>query len=291
MRIKFSKMQGCGNDYVYVDCNENTELIQKYFGNARRNFGDSVKKLSDRRYGIGGDGVILICPSEVADCKMRIFNADGTEGKVCGNGIRCVAAFLMDKGKFKGKNIKIETLSGVKTLGFLDFSSGVYHFEVNMGKPEFLPQKIPVDIGGEKVFLKDATVKGKEYKISCVSMGNPHCIIFCDEVWQKDIASVGRDFQASSLFPEGINVEFVEVLNNSEISMRVWERGSGETLACGTGACASVVSAVECGFCEKGEDIDVNLRGGKLKIKYDSEGTVWMTGPAQKVFEGEIEID
>lgn len=280
MKIKFTKMHGCGNDYVYIDC------FDRIIDNPQK----LSMILSDRRYGIGGDGIILICASDKADAKMRIFNKDGSEGKMCGNGIRCVAKYLWDSGKIKNKeSIKIETLSGVKTLEILNDSGNESVIKVDMGKADLNSQNIPMIFEKEKVINEPITVNTESYNITCVSMGNPHCVIFCDEVYSAKVKEIGSKLSSHRIFPEGANVEFVSMSDSNNLIMRVWERGSGETLACGSGACASVVAAAENGFCKKGEDITVHLRGGKLVVNYSDNG-VFLTGNAVKVFEGEIEV-
>lgn len=280
MRIKFTKMHGCGNDYIYINCfNQNVDDPEKLSMN-----------LSDRRYGIGGDGIILICPSDVACAKMRIFNKDGSEGKMCGNGIRCVAKYLYDSGMTKSKtNIKIETLSGVKTADILENSGNESTIKVDMGKADLNPANIPIISEKEKVVNEPVTVNSDTYNITCVSMGNPHCVIFCNEVYSASVKEIGSKLSSHRIFPEGVNVEFVSKVDSENLTMRVWERGSGETLACGSGACASVVAATENGLCEKGKDVAVHLRGGKLIVNYSDKG-VFLTGNAIKVFEGEIEV-
>ena len=280
MKIKFTKMHGCGNDYVYIDC------FDRVIDNPQK----LSMILSDRRYGIGGDGIILICASDKADAKMRIFNKDGSEGKMCGNGIRCVAKYLWDSGKVKSKeNIKIETLSGVKTLEILSDSGNESVIKVDMGKADLNSNNIPMIFEKEKVINEPITVNMENYNITCVSMGNPHCVIFCDEVYSAKVKEIGSKLSSHRIFPEGVNVEFVSESDSNNLIMRVWERGSGETLACGSGACASVVAAVENGLCKKSEDITVHLRGGKLVVNYSDSG-VFLTGNAVKVFEGEIEV-
>lgn len=280
MKIKFTKMHGCGNDYVYINC------FDRVIDNPQK----LSMILSDRRYGIGGDGIILICASDKADAKMRIFNKDGSEGKMCGNGIRCIAKYLWDSGKVKSKeNIKIETLSGVKTLEILSDSGNESVIKVDMGKADLNSRNIPMIFEKEKVINEPITVNTENYNITCVSMGNPHCVIFCDEVYSTKVKEIGSKLSSHRIFPEGVNVEFVSKSNSNNLIMRVWERGSGETLACGSGACASVVAAAENGLCKKGEDITVHLRGGKLVVNYSDSG-VFLTGNAVKVFEGEIEV-
>lgn len=279
MRLKFIKMQGCGNDYIYFDC------FNQIINNPRV----LSIKLSDRRYGIGGDGIILICHSNFADAKMRMFNLDGSEGKMCGNGIRCVGKYLFDNNIAKKSEISIETLSGIKSLKVLGNSGKAELLTVNMGKPELIAEKIPVNLNLNKVIDYETTFGGKNYSITCVSMGNPHCVVFCNDINSIDIEKIGPMFENSELFPEKINTEFVEIVDKNMLNMRVWERGSGETLACGTGASAAVVAAVLNGFCAKNEDVKVNLKGGVLTINY-ADDAVYMTGDAKKVFEGVIEV-
>ena len=278
-KLKFTKMHGCGNDYIYFNC------FNQQIDNPE---GLSVR-LSDRRYGIGGDGVILICPSEVADAKMRMFNLDGSEGKMCGNGIRCVAKYLYDNGMVTGDNVNIETLSGIKTIKVYKHDGVVKRLRVDMGKAELNPALIPVAINKDKVINEPVNIEGKDYNITCVSMGNPHCVVFVNNVDAIDLEKVGPAFENSELFPERVNAEFVHIVDSHTIIMRVWERGSGETWACGTGACAVAVAAVENGYCNKNENITIKLKGGDLDIKY-TDDTVYMTGGAENVFEGEVEL-
>lgn len=280
MGLKFTKMHGCGNDYIYINC----------FNQSVSDPSQLSSLISDRRYSIGGDGIILICPSEKADAKMRIFNKDGSEGKMCGNGIRCVAKYLLDYGIVKkDKNLKIETLSGIKDLDVLENSEKEALVRVNMGEASLNADDIPMIFEKEKVISEPITINDEKYKITCVSMGNPHCVIFCDEVYSAKVKDVGSKLSSHKMFPEGVNVEFVSVVDDANLTMRVWERGSGETLACGSGACASVVAAVQNGLCEKNKDITVHLRGGKLTVRYSDDG-VFLMGNAVKVFEGEIEV-
>ena len=280
MKLKFTKMHGCGNDYVYVNCFEQT-------------IEDPAKLsclLSDRRHSIGGDGIILIFKSEVADAKMKIFNKDGSEGKMCGNGIRCVAKYLYDSGLIKNKDdIKIETLSGIKYLKILENKDNEALVKVNMGKADLSSKSIPMIFEKDTVINEPITLNNEVYNITCVSMGNPHAVIFCDEVYSAKVKEIGSKLSSHRIFPEGVNVEFVGIVDKNNITMRVWERGSGETLACGSGACASVVAAVENGFCNKNEDVTVHLRGGKLIVNYSDE-RVFLTGNAVRVFEGEITV-
>ncbi len=279
VKLKFTKMHGCGNDYIYFNC------FEQKINNPE---GISVR-FSDRHYGIGGDGVILICPSKVADAKMRIFNMDGSEGKMCGNGIRCVGKYMFDNKMVEGNEVKIETLSGIKTLRAYRHDGIVDVLTVDMGKAELNAELIPVAMNKEKVIDEPVSIDGKSYNITCVSMGNPHCVVFCDNVEKVDLERIGPMFENNELFPERINTEFVKIVDDHTIEMRVWERGSGETWACGTGACASAVAAVENGYCKKNERITVKLKGGNLVIEY-TDDTVYLTGHAQNVFEGEIEL-
>lgn len=272
-------MHGCGNDYIYFDC----------FNQDIKNPEELSVKLSNRRYGIGGDGIILICRSNIADAKMRIFNLDGSEGKMCGNGIRCVGKYLYDNSIVEKNAIKIETLSGVKFLKILKNNEKSGLVTVNMGKPELIAQKIPVNLKEDKVINYEVSFGSKKYNINCVSMGNPHCVVFCKDINSIDLEKIGPIFENNELFPEKINTEFVEIIDKNLINMRVWERGSGETLACGTGASAAVVVAVLNGFCEKNNDVKVVLKGGSLIINYRDEA-VYMTGNAEKVFEGTVEV-
>lgn len=277
--MKFYKMHGIGNDYIYFDC-MNKEI---------KNPEQLSVKLSDRHFSIGGDGVILLCPSKIADCKMRMFNADGSEGKMCGNGIRCVGKLAHDLGYVTGDTCTVETLSGVKTLRFFLGKDGkVESVKVDMGAAVLNGEKIPSDITGEKVVNYPLNVGGQIYGVTLVSMGNPHCVVFADPD-KTDVETLGRQFENHSAFPDRINTEFVKEEGRNRLKMRVWERGSGETFACGTGACACAVAAVLNGLCDKGEEITVSLLGGELKIVYTDE-TVYMTGGATLAFTGDIEI-
>ncbi len=281
MKLSFTKMHGCGNDYVYFNC----------FSAEVPNPEKLAVTLSDHHFGIGGDGIILICPSDVADAKMRMFNADGSEGKMCGNGIRCVGKYLYDYGMISGKTeITVETLSGIKTLQLYPENGKVKTVRVDMGAAMLNPKDIPVYLDGERVVDAPLVIDEKVYHITCVSMGNPHCVVFVKEdVDSLDLERIGPKFENNPLFPERVNTEFVNILSDGTLKMRVWERGSGETWACGTGACAVGVTAVLSGLFKKGEDITVHLRGGDLTINYTDQ-TVLMTGPATTVFEGTIEI-
>ncbi len=275
--LTFTKMHGCGNDYIYFNCFEDPVEAPEQL----------AVRLSDRHKGVGGDGVILICPSEIADAKMCMFNLDGSEGKMCGNGIRCVAKYVFDHGIVRKKELKIETLSGIKTCTVHERNGKAEAITVDMGKAILTPGKIPVNLTGEAVIGRKVLLAGEEREITCVSMGNPHCVIFGGDPDQLELERIGPGFERDPLFPEQVNTEFIQVLDDHTLKMRVWERGSGETMACGTGACASAVAAVLNGYCPKGEDILVHLRGGDLTINYTEE-RVLMTGEAVEVFTGQI---
>ncbi len=279
MLRKFYKMHGIGNDYIYFDCMQ--EDVPDPSALAVR--------LSDRHFSIGGDGVILLRPSSVADCRMSMFNADGSEGMMCGNGIRCVGKLAHDLGYVKGNRCTIETLSGIKTLEFNIGSDGkVSSAKVDMGAAVLTPSLIPCTLDGESVINRPVEIDGREWNVTLVSMGNPHCVVFEDPE-KLDLEKIGPLFENSPLFPKRINTEFVRVIRRNELKMRVWERGSGETWACGTGACATAVAAVLNGYADKNAPITVHLRGGNLTITYTDE-TVFMEGGATLVFVGEIEI-
>ncbi len=276
--LKFTKMQGSGDDYIFfnnqcgiITCPESLSI-----------------EFADRHRGIGGDGIVLIENSIVADARMRVFNMDGSEGKMAGNSIRCVAKYLYDNDIVKKTEMTIATASGIRELQLFTRNGRVSSVTVNMGKAYFEPSKIPVNIEGERVINHPMTVGDKKYQINCLSVGNPHCVVFVDNVDKVDLEKVGPEFENFGLFPERINTEFVRVVNESTIKMRVWERGNGETPACGTGACAAVVAAVENGFCPKGEDITVKVRGGDLIVNYTDE-RIMLTGDCNTVYKGEIE--
>ncbi|MBD8916692.1 MAG: diaminopimelate epimerase [Pseudobutyrivibrio sp.] len=284
--MKFTKMHGCGNDYVYVDCTK--EVIPDIAATAVR--------VSDRHFGIGSDGLILIKSSEVADFEMDMYNADGSRGKMCGNGIRCVAKYVYDHGLTNKTEITVDTQAGIKTLQLTVCDGKVSKVRVDMGEPVLIPQEIPVkasvlglaDDRREAIVAQPFTVANSSYDITCVSMGNPHCITFIDEdVRSFPLEAIGSLFEKHELFPEGVNTEFVNIIDTEHLRMRVWERGSGETLACGTGACAVAVASYLNGF--TGRKVDVELMGGHLEIVYDAATNhVFMTGPATEVFSGEI---
>jgi diaminopimelate epimerase/carbamoyl-phosphate synthase large subunit len=283
MRYSFVKMHGAGNDYIYFD-GFNGKPVP-------RNPEAASVVLSRRSFSVGGDGLVLILPDPDADARMRIFNADGSEGKMCGNGIRCVGKYLWDYGICKKETLRIQTNSGIKTLKLnIDGNGKVKSAVVDMGKPEFDPVKIPVI--AENAF--GVTVNAGKYgklRVDCVSMGNPHAVCVTDSVDKIELDKIGPLVEHSDLFPERVNVEFIEVLGKHSLKFRVWERGSGETLACGTGICASVAVACEKGLCPKDESISVHAKGGCLDINYKSDGHIYMTGPAEISFTGEVEIN
>ena len=277
--MKFTKMHGIGNDYVYVNC----------FEESVKNPAEVSKFVSDRHFGIGSDGLILISPSAIADFRMNIYNADGSQAEMCGNGIRCVAKYVYDYGLTDKTEISVETLAGIKYLRLQVENGKVANVEVNMGAPILEPKEIPVAVEESPVVNVPVEVKGKIYHMTCVSMGNPHAIIFMKNVKDLDIAAIGPYFENHTVFPKRTNTEFVEVLDRNTVNMRVWERGSDETLACGTGACATTVACI---LNDKTEnEVTVHLLGGDLKIRWDREANqVYMTGPATVVFDGEITL-
>lgn len=286
--MKFTKMHGCGNDYVYVDCTK--EVIP--------NLSETAIRVSDRHFGIGSDGLILIKASDVADFEMDMYNADGSRGKMCGNGIRCVAKYVYDHGLTDKTTITVNTLSGIKTLKLTVEDGKVSKVRVDMGEPELIPAQVPVkasvlglaDDRREAIVAEPLEIKGRSYDITCVSMGNPHCITFIGEdVRDFPLEEVGPVFEKHELFPERVNTEFINVIDKDHLRMRVWERGSGETLACGTGACAVAVASYLNGF--TGRSVDIELLGGHLEVVYDEKTNhVFMTGPATEVFSGEIDL-
>ena len=279
MKLQFTKMHGCGNDYIYFNC------MDKELDNPEQ----LSIMLSDRHFSIGGDGIIMICHSDVTDARMRMFNADGSEGKMCGNATRCIGKYLYDNGSVKKDKISLETLSGIKYLDLTVENGKVKLVSVDMGKAILAPSEIPVTLSGDVAVNVPHIVNGKDYSITCVSMGNPHCVVFGGDPDEIELEKIGPCFENDPIFPERVNTEFAQIIDEHTIKMRVWERGSGETLACGTGACATAVAAVLCGYCKKGEDITLKLRGGELIINYTDE-RVLMTGPAAVSFTGEVEI-
>lgn len=277
--MKFTKMEGCGNDYVYVNGFE--EKID--------NPNEVAIAVSDRHFGIGSDGLIIINPSEVADFKMCMYNADGSEGKMCGNGIRCVAKYVYDFKLTDKDVITVETLSGIKTLKLNVENGKVKTVRVNMGAPILECDKVPVKYDDEKMINKPVKVDGKTFNITCVSMGNPHTVTFINDTDNLEIEKIGPKFENNEIFPDKVNTEFIQIIDKKTVKMRVWERGSGETFACGTGACASVVASVLNRLTEN--KVTVKLLGGELEIEYNQdENTVYMTGPARVVFTGEYDI-
>lgn len=278
--MNFTKMHGIGNDYVYVDCTKR-ELKKPE---------EIARFVSDRHFGIGSDGLILIKRSEVADFYMDMYNADGSKGEMCGNGIRCVAKYVYDYGLTDKKELTIETLAGIKELVLTIEEDKVAKVRVNMGAPILAPEKIPVLASKKPVVKEPIVVDDKEWEMTCVSVGNPHAIVFLEEpVSTFPIEKVGPSFEHHKRFPNRINTEFVEVINRDRIKMRVWERGANETFACGTGACASVVAAILNGYCNK--KVTVELLGGELEIEWkDADNGIYMTGSATTVFDGQITL-
>ena len=279
MNLKFTKMHGCGNCYLYFNCFE--QQIDDPAALA--------VELSDIHFGVGSDGIILICPSDKADARMRMFNADGSEGKMCGNGIRCVGKYLYEHGLVGNRTeITVDTLSGIKTLRLTVENGEVTGVRVNMGAPILEPAQIPARFDENPAVRVPLIIDEKLYRVTAVSMGNPHCVTFLKEdVDSLDLEKLGPKFEHHPAFPERVNTEFLNVVGENELKMRVWERGSGETWACGTGACASAVASVLCGLCDRSKPILLHLRGGDLTIEY-AEDAVYMTGPAANVFEGVV---
>ena len=271
-------MHGIGNDYIYVNCFEETVSEPEKV---------SVI-LSDRHKGIGSDGLVLIMPSDKADFRMRIFNADGSEAMMCGNATRCIGKYVYDMGLTDKTDVSLETNSGIKYLKLYTKDGKVDSVTVDMGKAILVPRDIPVNSDLERFISQPVEVCGKTWELTCVSMGNPHAVIFTDGVADLDLEKIGPYFENHSLFPNRVNTEFAEVIDGHTLNMRVWERGSGETFACGTGTCATVVAAVLNGICKHDEEVLVHLRGGDLRITYKTDGTVLMTGPAEYVFEGTV---
>ena len=275
--MKFTKMHGAGNDYIYVDCF--TEDVE--------NPKEVSKKLSDRHFGIGADGLVLIKPSVIADCFMDIYNADGSRAKMCGNAVRCTAKYIYDN-KLKNSTIMVETLSGIKTVEIIKKDGIAVGGRVNMGRPILSGHQIPTRYGTSIVKNEKLNIEKKIYEITCVSMGNPHCVVFCNDIETLDLNKIGPLFENHEMFPERINTEFVEISDKNHLKMRVWERGSGETLACGTGACAVAVASVINGICSKNEEITIQAKGGKLKVQWNENNNVYLSGNAVRVFDGVI---
>ena len=276
--MKFTKMQGAGNDYIYVNCF--TETVE--------NPEETAVRVSDRHFGIGADGLVLICPSEKADFFMDIYNADGSRAKMCGNATRCVAKYVYDNKMTDKTEIALETLSGIKCIKITVQDGKAVAARVNMGAPILTPREIPTKFDGETVVSQNLTIDDTTYAVTCVSMGNPHCVLYTDDVHALDLPRIGPKFENHEMFPDRINTEFVHIVSETEFDMRVWERGSGETLACGTGACAATVASILNGYCKRDTEIKVNLLGGTLYINWTADGDVYMTGPAETVCTGEI---
>ena len=279
--MKFTKMQGCGNDYVYVDgSKEKIDLDKKP---------EIVRRLSDRHFGIGGDGVIFINPAADADFEMEMYNADGTRSEMCGNGIRCVAKYVYDKGLTDKEELCIVSAGKKKYITLTIENGKAVMVRVNMGAPELCAEKVPVKSEREQVVDEPITVNGKTYRMTCVSMGNPHAVVFMDDVEKLQIEKIGPFFENHEVFPNRTNTEFVRIIDRNTVQMRVWERGTGETLACGTGTCATVVACVLNGLTE--DKVTVKVLGGEIFVHWDrEENVVYMTGPATHVFDGEVEI-
>ena len=277
--MKFTKMQGAGNDYIYVNC----------FTETVKNPEETAVRVSDRHFGVGADGLVLICPSENADFFMDIYNADGSRAKMCGNATRCVAKYVYDNKMTDKTEIALETLSGIKYIKITVKDGKAVAARVNMGAPILTPREIPTKFDGETVVSQNLTIDDTTYAVTCVSMGNPHCVLYTDDVHAPDLPRIGPKFENHEMFPDRINTEFVHIVSETEFDMRVWERGSGETLACGTGACAATVASILNGYCKRNTEIKVNLLGGTLYINWTADGDVYMTGPAETVCTGEID--
>lgn len=279
--LTFSKMHGIGNDYIYINCFQETvtdpEKLSIFMSNVR--------------FGIGSDGLVLILPSEVADFRMRIFNADGSEAMMCGNATRCVGKYVYEHGMTDKTEVSLETNSGIKylTLSVNEATNKVDAVKVDMGKAILKPAEIPVADDGDRFIAKPVVVDGVSYNMTCVSMGNPHAVVFLPEIDSLDLEKIGPSFEHHPLFPNRVNTEFIRVIDDHTLQMRVWERGSGETFACGTGACAAAVASVLNGYCKREQEILIHLRGGDLRIIYHKDESVTMIGPATFIFEGKME--
>lgn len=279
--LTFSKMHGIGNDYIYINCFQETvtdpEKLSIFMSNVR--------------FGVGSDGLVLILPSEVADFRMRIFNADGSEAMMCGNATRCVGKYVYEHGMTDKTEVSLETNSGIKylTLYVNESTNKVDAVKVDMGKAILKPAEIPVADDGDRFIAKPVVVDGVSYDMTCVSMGNPHAVVFLPEIDSLDLEKIGPSFEHHPLFPNRVNTEFIRVIDDHTLQMRVWERGSGETFACGTGACAAAVASVLNGYCKREQEILIHLRGGDLRIIYHNDESVTMIGPATFIFEGKME--
>ena len=279
--LTFSKMHGIGNDYIYINCFQETvtdpEKLSIFMSNVR--------------FGVGSDGLVLILPSEVADFRMRIFNADGSEAMMCGNATRCVGKYVYEHGMTDKTEVSLETNSGIKylTLYVNEATNKVDAVKVDMGKSILKQAEIPVADDGDRFIAKPVVVDGVSYDMTCVSMGNPHAVVFLPEIDSLDLEKIGPSFEHHPLFPNRVNTEFIRVIDDHTLQMRVWERGSGETFACGTGACAAAVASVLNGYCKREQEILIHLRGGDLRIIYHNDESVTMIGPATFIFEGKME--
>ena len=278
--MRFTKMQGCGNDYIYINCFEESVSSPQ----------ELARSVSDRHFGIGSDGLVLICPSNIADCRMRMFNSDGSESEMCGNAIRCVAKYVYDRDIFHKRELSVETLAGIKYITInTDENDIARTMTVDMGAPVTEAHEIPVKAEKSPVTDLKLSAFGREFTFTCVSMGNPHAVTFIDEaVSGFEVERFGSIFEVDEHFPHRSNIEFAEILSPTHLKMRVWERGAGETLACGTGTCATVAAACLNGICPR-EPVTVDLLGGQLTIEWNAnDGHIYMTGPAEFVFDGEI---
>ena len=276
--MKFTKMQGCGNDYVYIN------TIKEAVSNPV----ELSIRVSNRHYGIGSDGLILICSSNNADFRMEMYNADGSSAEMCGNGIRCFGKYVFDHNLTDKTEFSVETGAGIKKLSLVLQDGIVTGATVDMGLPITKPAEIPVICNCEPVLQYPITVNQNEYRVSCISMGNPHAVVYLEDVDKLDIESIGPDFEHHPMFPKRVNTEFIQIIDRTHLKMRVWERGSGETSACGTGACAAAYASMLNGLCER--ETLVEMRGGSLKIRYDeTDGHIYMTGPAVTTFEGDFQ--
>lgn len=279
--MKFTKMHGCGNDYVYVN-----GFVEKLEQEKKP---EIVRRLSDRHFGIGGDGVIFINPSEEADFEMEMYNADGSRSEMCGNGIRCVGKYVYDKGLTDKTQVSVISAGKIKYLTLHTENGKVKTVRVNMGEPEFVAANVPVISQNEHVIDEEIEVNGQTYKMTCVSMGNPHAVVFIDDTESLAIEQIGPHFENHERFPRRTNTEFVQVIDRNYVKMRVWERGTGETLACGTGCCATAAACVLNGLTEN--EITVEVLGGKIQIEWNrEENLIYMTGPAETIFDGEVEV-
>ena len=275
--MRFTKMQGLGNDYIYVNCLKETVTNPE----------ETARRVSDRHFGVGADGLVLICPCEEADFRMRMFNADGSESEMCGNAARCVGKYIHDRGLSDSRSIRLMTGAGVRVLELETVNGVTTRVRVDMGEPELAPERIPVLLKGETAVGTPVETGGQEYRMTCVSMGNPHAVIFVEDADRFDVHGVGAALEVHSLFPRKTNVEFVTVRDRGHLRMRVWERGSGETMACGTGACATLVAGVLNGVCDRKAVLELN--GGPLTVEWDpATNHVYQEGPAVFVFDGEL---